>query len=59
MSVREVRVERGRKHWYWKLIGKNGRILCVSETYSSKRMAVKTATRVHLQVLGALLVVKP
>ena len=32
-----------RDQWYWKLVARNGKILAHSETYSSRRMAIKTA----------------
>ena len=34
-----------RNQWYWKLVARNGKILAHSETYSSQRKAIKTATK--------------
>lgn len=58
MIVKEVQVRKGRKHWYWRLLGLNGRILATSEVYSSKRKALQTAEQVQMQILGVFLMVK-
>lgn len=33
------------KQWYWRLVAKNGKIVCQSEGYKRRSQAIKTAER--------------
>ena len=37
-----IQVLKKNKHWYWRIVAKNGKILATSETYSSRSKATKT-----------------
>lgn len=44
----KVEILKGLKgKWYWRIKGRNGKILAASETYSTKAMAVKTFLKVR------------
>lgn len=56
--VNEIRVQRGKKNWYWKLVGHNGEVLSTSEGYKSKAMCLKTAGKMQAQLVSAFLILK-
>lgn len=39
----EIFVLQGRKHWYWRIVARNGETIAHSESYSTRRAAIKTA----------------
>ncbi len=43
----QIEVVKGKKHWYWRIVHRNGNVLAHSETYSSREKAVKTAKNLH------------
>lgn len=38
----KVEILKKSKRWYWRIVAKNGEVICHSETYSSKAKAKKT-----------------
>jgi len=43
--------------WYWRIKASNGKTLCHSEVYTTKRMAIKTAEKMA-ENIGAEFIVK-
>ena len=48
MKLNKIEVLKGKKnYWYWKIVWCNGKIGIVSEMYSSKSKAKKSAIRLY------------
>ena len=38
----KIQILKKKKEWYWRIVGRNGKIIAHSETYSSLSKAAKT-----------------